>query len=155
MEKEFENLYKVLIPNVNKCGNCGSTKCFRCNLFDDSCIECQHFRCKDCVKFINSIKFFYKNAKGEEWNYVCNFLYDLLRVSDITRTNFTDISEPIQSPISKTAFIVSSVGNSFLKFKKDDCIYYLSGDRRCSFYPKSNFFFLVKNVSWIRYLFKI
>ena len=143
MEKEFENLYKVLIPKLNKCGNCGSTKCFRCNLFDDSCIESQHFRRKDCVKFINSIKFFYENAKDEEWNYVCNFLHNLFRVSDITRTNFTDISEPIQFPISKTAFIVSSVRNSFLKFKKDGCIYYLLGDRRYSFYPKSilSFFF--------------
>ena len=133
MEKEFENLYRVLIPNLNKCGNCGPTKCFRCNLFDYSCVECQHFRCKDCVKFINSIKFFYENAKEEEWNYICSFLHDLFRVDDITRTNFKDIQQPLQLDLQRTAFIVSSNGNSYLKFKKDGCIHYLLGDRRYSF----------------------
>ena len=138
MKKEFEDFCRVQIPNLNKCGNCGSTKCFRCNVFDYSCVECQHFRCKNCVKFMNTIKFFYENTKDEEWDYICNFLHDLFRVDDITRTNFTDIRESIQIPTSKTAFIVSrAVGGSFFKFKKDGCIFYLVGDRKYSFYPKS------------------
>ena len=105
MKKEFEDLYKLLIPNLNKCGNCRSTKCFWCNVFDYFCVECQHFRCKDCVKFINSIKFFYENAKDEEWNCICNFLHDLFWVDDITRSNFTDIRNPIKFPTNKIAFI--------------------------------------------------
>ena len=111
--RKSSKTFKVLIPNLNKCGSCRLTKCFRHNLFDASCIECQHFRCKDCVKFINSIEFLYENAKDEEWNYICNFLHDLFRVSNITRGKFADISEPIQFSMSKTDFIVSSVGNSF------------------------------------------
>ena len=77
MKKEFEDRYRVLIPNLNKYGNCGSTKCFQCKVFDYSCVECQHFRCKNCVKFMHSVKFFYENAKGEEWDYIFNFLHDL------------------------------------------------------------------------------
>ena len=138
MKKEFEDLYRVLIPNLNKCGNCGSTKCFQCKVFDYSCVECQHFRCKNCVKFMHSVKFFYENAKDEEWDYIFNFLHDLFRVDDITRTYFTDIRESIQFPTSRTDFIVSRVvGGSFFKFKKDGHIYYLTEDRRYIFYPKS------------------
>ena len=108
MKKEFEDLYRVLIPNLNKCGNCGFTKCFRCTKFDDSCGHCRQYRCTECVKFINAIEFFYECSNQEEWNYICNFLHDLFRVNSVTRMNFRDISEPINFPINKTAFIVSS-----------------------------------------------
>ena len=77
MKKEFEDLYRVLIPNLNKCGNCGFTKCFRCNHFDDSCDLCKQYRCEHCAKFINSIKFFYESAKDKEWDYIFNFLHNL------------------------------------------------------------------------------
>ena len=33
MKKEFEEFYRVLIPNLNECGNCGVTKCFYCTKF--------------------------------------------------------------------------------------------------------------------------
>ena len=117
MKKEFEDLYRVLIPNLNKCGNCGSTKCFQCKVFNYPCVECQHFRCKNCIKFIHSVKSFYENAKDEEWDYIFNFLHDIFRVSDITSTNFTGIWESIQFPTIRTDFIVSRyAGCSFFKF---------------------------------------
>ena len=77
VREKFEDLYRVLLPDLNKCGNCGFTKCFRCNHFDHSCDLCKQYRCEHCVKFINSIKFFYENAKDEEWDYFFNFLHDL------------------------------------------------------------------------------
>ena len=125
MKKKFKDLYRVLIPNLNKCGNCESTKCFQCKVSDYSCVECRHLRCKNCVKFMHSIKFFYENAKDEEWDYIFNFLHNLFRVDDITRTSFTNIRESIQFPTIRTDFTVSrDVGCSFFKFIKDRCIYY-------------------------------
>ena len=135
MKKEFEDLCRVLIPNLNKCGNCGFTKCFSCNHFDHSCDLYKQYRCEHCAKFINSIKFFYENAKDEEWDYIFNFLHDLFRVDDITRTYFTDIRESIQFPTSRTDFIVSRVvGGSFFNFKKDGQIYYFTEDRSYRFF---------------------
>ena len=94
----------------------------------------------DVKNVLNSLtlsNFFYGRSNQEEWNYICNFLHDLFRVNWITRINFRDISEPIIFPINKTAFTVSSSDqNSFLRLKKDGCMYYMLGNRKYRFYPK-------------------
>ena len=75
MKTEFEELYKVLIPNLNECGNCGITKCCIYKKFDASCILCRHDRCKACVKFINSTELLYERSTKEQWDYICNFIH--------------------------------------------------------------------------------
>ena len=58
MKKEFEEFYRVLLPNLNECGNCGIIKCFYCTKFNVSCSLCRNERCKNCTKYNNAIEFF-------------------------------------------------------------------------------------------------
>ena len=51
MQREFEQLYRVLLPSLNECGACGITKCYVCKKFDVSCSPCFFRRCVECVKF--------------------------------------------------------------------------------------------------------
>ena len=62
MQSEFTNFYQKLIANLNKCKACGIEKC------------------EFCLKFFNSIRFFCYNATKEQWDYICNFLQDFLRL---------------------------------------------------------------------------
>ena len=66
MKIEFELLYKVLIPDLNKCGGCGRIKCFNCKRFDESCMICGSDRCNACAKFLNSIDYFYEHTTLEQ-----------------------------------------------------------------------------------------
>lgn len=137
MKFEFEVLCKVLIPILNKCGNCGRTKCFNCKRFDESCVICRSDRCEACVKFLNSIDYFYEHTTLEQWNYICNFIHDLCQVHWITRMNFEDIKNPVNSSIKKTSFIVSSTDENFsLRLKKDGRLYSIFGNRKYKFYFK-------------------
>ena len=77
MQSEFTNLYRKLIPNLNKCNACRIEKC------------------KFCFKFFNSILFYYYNATKEPWDYICNFLHDFLRLHWVTKQTFKDVSKII------------------------------------------------------------
>ena len=80
MQREFEQLYRVLLPSLNECGACGITKCYVCKKFDVSCSPCLFRRCVDCVNFFNTLNFFFKNSSRDQWNYICNFLHNLFRL---------------------------------------------------------------------------
>ena len=80
MQREFEQLYRVLLPSLNECGACGITKCYVCKKFDVSCSPCLFRRCVECVKFFNTLNFFFKNSSRDQWNYICNFLHNLFRL---------------------------------------------------------------------------
>lgn len=74
------------------------------------------------------------NATVEEWNYVCNFLYDLFRVHDITR-QFFDSPTPLTFEIGNSFFVYSDRSNKTLvtnNGKKK--IYYIIGNRKYKFY---------------------
>ena len=127
MKKGFEQLYQVLIPNLNVCDNCGILKCFYCNKFIASCSLCSAERCKNCVKYNNAVDFFYNQCSAEQWNYICNFLYDLFHISWIRRWYFKDISRPINSSVTKTSFLIASsnpLKNSVKKIKRKLYIIY-------------------------------
>ena len=62
MKKEFEEFCRVLLPNLNECGNCGIIKCFYCTKFTVSCSLCSNERCKNCTKYNNAIEFFYEHC---------------------------------------------------------------------------------------------
>ena len=80
MQREFEQLYRVLLPSLNECGACGITKCYVCKKFDVSCSPCLFRRCVECVNFFNTLNFFFKNSSRAQWNYICNFLHNLFRL---------------------------------------------------------------------------
>ena len=80
MQREFEQLYRVLLPSLNECGACGITKCYVCKKFDVSCSPCLFRRCVECVNFFNTLNFFFKNSSRDQWNYICNFLHNLFRL---------------------------------------------------------------------------
>ena len=100
MKNKFRKLYQVLLPALNLCNACGFTKCYSCEKFETNCTECKLIRCINCVKFQNSIHFFYIHTTIGQWSYVCNFLYDVFRLHDITRANFNDVSIPMMRSIS-------------------------------------------------------
>ena len=134
MQREFEQLYRVLLPPLNECGACGITKCYVCKRFDVSCLPCLFRRCVECVKFFNTLNFFFKNSSRDQWNYICNFLHNLFRLHFKTKQYFWDVSAPIRSNIRDSCFIVLSdvVKNRTSRDKKK--IYYLLGNRKYKFY---------------------
>ena len=101
LQSEFKRLYSVLLPSLNQCGSCSMTKCFDCQNFDITCNDCKAKRCTACVKFFNTLVFFYLNATKYQWNYICNFLHDVFRLDKVTRVNFKDVSTPISFSISE------------------------------------------------------
>lgn len=136
MKKEFEEFYRVLIPNLNRCNNCQILKCFYCMKFNSSCSLCRHERCKHYVKYNNSINFFYEHCTEMQWSYICNFVHDLCNLSWITKSMFTDVQRPIYSSVNKTAFLCSS--NRFLSVNRNNKnnIYYMLGNKKYKFYKK-------------------
>ena len=104
LQNKFQDLYKVLLVALNDCGTCGIGKCFYCNKFDAGCVSCRNDRCRACVKFFNSINFFYINSTKEQWDYLCNFLYDIFRLHDYTKRYFSDVSAPIDF-VKKDSFL--------------------------------------------------
>ena len=92
---------------------------------------------KSCVKFFNSIEFFYQNSTKEQWDYICNFLHDCLRLHWITKQSFKDMSKIITSRVKNTCFIISSnahVDNNIKIKDKKRAIYYMLGNRKYKFY---------------------
>ena len=57
-----------------------------------------------CVNFQNSINFFYLHTSFDQWNYVCNFLFDIFQINDVTRHFFDDVCVPMRFSIRKILF---------------------------------------------------
>ena len=103
LRKEFEELYQKIIPKLNDCNNCGILKCVFCSKFIVSCSICRKDRCKNCVLFQNTVDLLFEKCSKEQWDYVCNFLYDLFRVSWLTAYCFKDLKS-INSSVKKYWF---------------------------------------------------
>ena len=136
LQKEFQDLYRVLLVELNDCGACGIEKCFYCNKFDASCVSCRNDRCKACIKFFNSINFFYINSSEEQWDYICNFLYDIFYLHYITRQCFFDVHAPLEPSIRDSCFLVSSSDSKkmYTTTNGKKKIYYTLGNRQYRFY---------------------
>ena len=111
MQKEFEQLYRVLLPSLNECGACGIVKCYLCKKFDVTCSPCKFRRCVPCIKFFNTLNFFYKNSNREQWNYVCNFLHDLFSCT-------IELKNSLKTSLSLSDLALDIVVLSFLRTKK-------------------------------------
>ena len=110
MQKEFEQLYRALLPCLNECGACGIVKCYLCKKFDVTCSLCKFRRCVPCVKFFNTLNFFYKNLIREQWNYVCNYM----TYSDCT----IELKNSLKTSLSLSDLALDIVVLSFLRTKK-------------------------------------
>ena len=135
MQKEFEQLYRVLLLSLNECG---IVKCYLCKKFYVTCSRCKFRRCVPCVKSLNTLNFIYKNSvelSREQWNYVCNFLHDLFRLNYRTKEFLKDISVPIRSSIRHSCFIVSlDEKKTIMTSDKKKKIFYMLGNRKHRFY---------------------
>ena len=125
LQNKFQDLYKVLLVALNDCGACGIEKCFYCNKFDAGCVSCRSDRCRACVKFFNSINFFYIYSTKEQWDYLCNFLYDIFRLHDYTKRYFSDVSALIDFVKKDSFFVYSSTSNKTLMTSNRKKIYIL------------------------------
>ena len=93
--------------------------------------------CTACVKFFNTLVFFYLNATEYQWNYICNFLYDVFRLDKVTRVNFKDFLIPISFSISDTLFITSRNREIVNKIRNDlgkRSIYFFLDYKKYKFY---------------------
>ena len=140
LKKEFDDFYQRLIPSLNSCENCGIFKCSYCIRFTVSCSLCRRDRCKKCFAYKNSINFFLENCSEEQWDYICNFVHDLLNVSWMTCWYFKDL-KPINSSIRQTSFIISNDPRKNLNRVNNNnnnkSIYYLIGNRKYKFYSNN------------------
>ena len=134
VQKEFEQLYRVLLPSLNECGACGIVKCYLCKKFNVTCSPCKFKRCILCVKFFNTLSFFCKNSSREQWNYVCNFLHDLFRLHYRTKEFFKDVSVPIRSSIRHCFIVSSDEKKTIMTSDKKKKILYMLGNRKYKFY---------------------
>ena len=108
LKLQFELLYKELIPNLNICGNCGIRRCAECNRFNNFCHLCKMARCEHCFRFLNCVEYLYNRTTLDEWNYICNFIHNFLKVSFVSMNSFEDLGKTFFSSILKTVFLVST-----------------------------------------------
>ena len=81
--------------------------------------------------------FFYLNATEYQWNYICNFLYDVFRLDKVTRVNFKDVLTPIGFSNSDTLFITSRTGEIVNKIRNHlgkRSIYFFLDYKKYKFY---------------------
>lgn len=116
-KSEFKRLYATLLPRLDICSNCGVVE-----------------RCKACRDFLNTLKFFYYNANRDQWDYICNFLYDLVNIQEISQRFFQDVRIP--SKIENIQFYISSTNynNSIMFVENDFKMCYMSGNKKYRYF---------------------
>ena len=138
MQKEFQDLHRVLLVALNDCQACSVIKCFYCTKFDVGCDSCRDRRCKPCVKFLNSLNFFYTNSIAEQWSCLCNFLFDLFRLHSITRQYFVDVRAHLECNLRDSFFIYSrdTSKKTLMTIDLKEKLYYTIENRTYKFYHK-------------------
>lgn len=101
IKKEFEEFYRVVIPNLNNCKSCGILKCSKCFVFQYNRVMCCIFRCKNFQLFKTSRDFLFQKTSIEQYNYIVNFVRDLYHVSDHSIMRYKDL-KPISAEVKKT-----------------------------------------------------
>ena len=111
LEKEFKELYQVIIPNLNQCNNCNKLKCNSCFNFRSECTFCRISRCKNCQLFKNSKDLLFEKCTQEQWDYVINFIYDLFDISIFSIQSYTDLKFINQEVKDRNRSIIFSSKN--------------------------------------------
>ena len=115
-QSEFKRFYKTLLPELDTCSNCGMVQ-----------------TCKTCRNFINTLKFFDLYTTKDQWDYLCNFLYDVSNISETSRHFFVDVRK-IPHELHNIIFYISNKNDNnaimFAQNKNKMC--YLSGAKNTS-----------------------
>ena len=115
-QSEFKRFYKNLLPELDTCSNCQMVE-----------------TCKACRNFINTLKFFSLNTTKDQWDYLCNCLYNVSNISETSRHFFVD-ARKIPRELDNIIFYISNKNDNnaimFAQNKNKMC--YLSGAKNTS-----------------------
>ena len=117
-QSEFKRFYKTLLPELDTCSNCGMVQ-----------------TCKTCRNFINTLKFFDLYTTKDQWDYLCNFLYDVSNISETSRHFFVDVRK-IPHELHNIIFYISNKNDNnaimFAQNKNKMC--YISGVKKYKYF---------------------
>lgn len=100
LKKEFEEFYRVIIPNLNNCDSCGILKWRYCFIFQYDCRMCQIMRCKNFQLLKNYKDLLFEKCSVEQWQYIVNFIHDLFNLSLYSIFCYDDL-KPISEKVNK------------------------------------------------------
>ena len=117
-QSEFKRFYKNLLPELDTCSNCQMVE-----------------TCKACRNFINTLKFFSLNTTKDQWDYLCNCLYNVSNISETSRHFFVD-ARKIPRELDNIIFYISNKNDNnaimFAQNKNKMC--YLSGAKKYKYF---------------------
>lgn len=117
-QSEFKRLYKTLLPRLDSCSNCGMVS-----------------TCKACRDFINTLKFFCLNTTRDQWDQLCNFLYDLSNISEPSQQFFADVRIIPHKPENIQFCISNKNYNNAIIFAENNLkMYYLYGAKKYRYF---------------------
>ena len=88
LKKEYQLLYKNILPSLNNCGNCNNFKCDYCLKFSVNCSSCIRDKCQNCFEFNRSKDILINSTDVQISNYVSNFLTDYFNASELSNQFF-------------------------------------------------------------------
>ena len=97
LKKEYQLLYKNILPSLNNCGNCNNFKCDYCLKFSVNCSSCIRDKCQNCFEFNRSKDILINSTDVQIPNYVSNFLTDYFNASELSNQFFKmNITEEVK-----------------------------------------------------------
>ena len=97
LKKEYQLLYKNILPSLNNCGNCNNFKCDYCLKFSVNCSSCIRDKCQNCFEFNGSKDILINSTDVQISNYVSNFLTDYFNASELSNQFFKmNITEEVK-----------------------------------------------------------
>ena len=76
LKKEYQLLYKNILPSLNNRGNCNNFKYDYCLKFSVNCSSYIRDKCQNCFEFNRSKDILINSTDVQISNYVSNFLTD-------------------------------------------------------------------------------
>ena len=92
LKNEYKEFSEKLLPAVLECNYCNVVSCEWHSKFTGTCIHCRKRHCKNCRSFNISKDILLSSASAETVDYLFNFIYDFLNLSDLSiKIYFPDI----------------------------------------------------------------
>ena len=97
LKKEYQLLYKNILPSLNNRGNCNNFKYDYCLKFSVNCSSCIRDKCQNCFEFNRSKDILINSTDVQISNYVSNFLTDYFNASELSNQFFKmNITEEVK-----------------------------------------------------------